>query len=220
MKFPFLTSLLLPFLLALATGTAAALEPCTPFESRGVDARLLAQMRDAAREDRMYRVMPGSRVGFCVQHFPGREFRGEFTDLVGGLALPPAAGKPGTALLLIHATSMESSNPDLEGIVLGHRFMNIERYPEILYEGHEFHWVNPASAHIHGDLTLHGVKRPMVFNIEVDVLDIGEDRRPEHIYIHGTGQVDRVNFDMRSHRFTVSQTVRLCLSIELERWED
>jgi len=215
--FPYLV---LSVLLVLMAGGAAASEPCTPFEGGRVDAKLLAEMREAATEGRLYRILPGnSRVGFCVRHFPRQEFRGEFTNIVGGLSLPPAVGSPGRALLLIHTTSMESSNPDLDSLVQGHGFMDIEHYPEILFEGREFHWHNPIHAYIYGDLTLHGVKQPVAFDIEVDVLDSGQDGRPEQIYIRGTGQVDRVEFDMRSHRFMVSQTVRLCLSIELERWE-
>lgn len=219
MRFPDFTAIVLFALLVLIAGNAAAFEPFSPFESRHVDASLLTEIREAAKEDRLYRVLPGSRVGFCVRHFPFQEFRGEFTSLVGGLTLPPAAGIPGKALLLIHTTSMESSNPDLEGIVQGHEFMDIERYPEILFEGREFHWVNPEHALIHGDLTLHGIKQPVIFDIDLDILDTGMDGRPELIYLRGTGQVDRVEFDIRSHRFLVSQTVRLCLSVELERWE-
>lgn len=220
MKFSALAQIALSTLLVVAAGTAAATEPCTPFEDKRVDAKLLAEMRVAAKAGRMYRVVSGnSRVGFCVRHFPFQEFRGEFINLVGGLALPPAPDEHGRALLLIHTTSMESSNPDLEHIVTGRQFMDVERYPEILFEGKAFHWYSPVHAHIHGDLTLHGVKQPVVFDIEVDTLESGEHGRPERIYLHGTGQVDRLQFDMRSHQFLVSQTVRLCLSVELERWE-
>jgi polyisoprenoid-binding protein YceI len=220
MKFSALAQLALSTLLVAATGTAAATEPCTPFEDKRVDAELLAEMRVAAKEGRMYRVATGnSRVGFCVRHFPFQEFRGEFINLVGGLALPPAPDEHGRALLLIHTTSMEFSNPDLEYIVRGHQFMDVERYPEILFEGKAFHWYSPTRAHIHGDLTLRGVKQPVVFDVEVDTLESDGHDRPERIYLHGTGQVDRLQFDMRSHQFLVSQTVRLCLSVELERWE-
>ena len=45
-----------------------------------------------------------------------------------------------------------------------------------------------------------------------------EDGRPERIYLKGTSEVNRVNFDMRSYRFVVSETVRLCLSVELVQW--
>ena len=36
----------------------------------------------------------------------------------------------------------------------------------------------------------------------------------------GKGQVSRYQFDMRSHRFMISETVRLCLAVEMVPWGD
>jgi hypothetical protein len=36
---------------------------------------------------------------------------------------------------------------------------------------------------------------------------------PCRIFLKGTGQVNWYQFDMRSHRFTVSESVRLCLAV-------
>ncbi len=215
-----LTVLVLAALLVLLTGSGNAAEPCAPFEGGRVDAKLLEEMRKAAHDGRLYRVLPGnSKVGFCVRYFPFQEFRGEFTNLVGGLTLPPDMKQHGQALLLIHTTGMESSNPDLDPLVEGHEFMDIERYPEILFVGRAFQWYNPLQAYIYGDLTLRGITQPVVFDIEVDVLERDENERPENIFLRGTTQVDRTEFDMRTHQIMISQTVKLCLSVELTRWE-
>jgi len=215
--FPYLALSALLFLLAWA-GNAA--EPCTPFEGGRVDAKLLAEMREAAHEGRLYRVLPGSsKVGFCVRYFPFQEFRGEFTNIVGGLTLPPDMERHGQALLLIHTTRMDSSNPDLDTLVQGHEFMDTEHYPDILFVGRAFQWYNPLQAYIYGDLTLRGITQPVVFNIEVDVLERDADEHPDTIYLRGTSEVNRTEFNMRTHQVMISQTVRLCLSVELTRWE-
>ena len=158
-------------LLGLVATGAAAVEPCTPFEDGRVDAELLATMREAAREGRMYRVdAETSRVGFCVRHFPFQEFRGEFRNLVGGLALPPDPGQYGHALLLIHSASLISENSDLVPLVIGHSFIDAERYPEILFVGRRFVWLNDRQARIYGELTLRGRTQPVVFNVESNAL--------------------------------------------------
>lgn len=198
---------------------AIAGEPCKPFEGK-VDAKLLAAMRVSADEGRLYRVVPGqSTVGFCVRHFPFQELRGEFTNIVGGLALPPDIEEHGQALLLIHSTEMEASNPDLIPLLRSHEFMDTERYPEILFVGHSFEWhTHPLHGHIYGDLTLHGRTQPVVFDIDFEMLDDFEHERPARIFLSGKSQVNRMKFDMRSYRFVVSHTVRLCLSVELAPW--
>lgn len=212
--------LLLSALLLLAAAGGRAGEPCTPFEGGRVDARILEEMRAAAHEGLLYRVVPGnSKVGFCVRYFPFQEFRGEFDNIVGGLTLPPDMDRHGQALLLIHTTSMESSNPDLDPLVRSHEFMDVENFPEILYVGRAFQWYNPLQAYIYGDLTLRGITQPVVFSIEVDALERDAGGLPETIHLRGTTQVDRTEFDMRTHQIMISQTVKLCLSVELTRWK-
>lgn len=220
MKFSVLPRLVLSALLALLTGIGNATEPYTPFEGGRVDVKLLEEMRTAAQDGRLYRVLPGSsKVGFCVRHFPFQEFRGEFTNIVGGLTLPPDMKRHGQALLLIHTTEMESNNPDLDSLVQSHEFMDVESHPDILFVGRAFQWYKPLQAYISGDLTLRGITQPVVFNIEVDVLERDANDQPENIYLRGTSEVNRTEFDMHTHQIIISSTVRLCLSVELTRWE-
>jgi polyisoprenoid-binding protein YceI len=211
---------ILAALLCLLAGSAAAVEPCTPFEDGRVDAELLATMRQAAKEGRMYRVdADTSSVGFCVRHFPFQEFRGQFRNIVGGLALPPDSSQYGHALLLIHSASLISENSDLVPLVIGHSFIDAERYPEILFVGRRFVWLNDRQARIYGELTLRGRKQPVVFNVDVE-RDAGEDPQGDRrIRMRGTTLVNRFQFDMTSYRYFVSEQVQLCLAVELVPWE-
>jgi polyisoprenoid-binding protein YceI len=219
LKTRLLQAILVAFLGLSATGVAAV-EPCTPFENGRVDAGLLATMRQAAKEGRMYRVdAETSMVGFCVRHFPFQEFRGEFRNIVGGLALPPDPGQYGHALLLIHSASLTSENSELVPLVIGQSFIDAERYPEILFVGRRFVWLQDRQARIYGELTLRGRTQPVIFNVEVELNDgesSGDDRR---IRMRGTTLVNRFQFDMSSYRYFVSEQVKLCLAVELEPWK-
>ncbi len=209
----------LAVLLVLTTAAAFAVEPCRPFEDGRVDARLLEVMRSAAREGRLYRVVPGnSRVGFCVRHFPRQEFRAEFTSLVGGLVMPSLTQRYGQALLLIHTSPMEVSNEKLGPLAMGPEFMDIGRYPDILFIGRAFEWLAPLQGYIYGDLTLRGKTQPVVFDVGIDILEEGLGNLPDRILLKGKGQVNRYRFDMRSRRFAVSGTVNLCLDVEMVPW--
>ena len=207
-------------LLCLLASSSAAVEPCTPFEDGRVDAELLATMRQAAKEGRMYRVdADTSSVGFCVRHFPFQEFRGQFRNIVGGLALPPDSSQYGHALLLIHSASLISENSDLVPLVIGHSFIDAEQYPEILFVGRRFVWLNDRQARIYGELTLRGRKQPVVFTVDVER---NAEQAPEgdrRIRMRGTTLVNRFQFDMNSYRYFVSEQVQLCLAVELVPWE-
>ena len=206
-------------LLLLGVTAARASEPCQIFEGGRVDPRIIEEMRTAAHAGRLYRVVPGdSRVGFCVRHFPLQEFRGEFTNLVGGLVLPSPNDPEGRALLLIRTTPLEVSNELLGPVVRGSTFMDVERHPEILFVGRRLEW-HDLHGHIYGDLTLRGITQPVRFDIGLETLLEGPDGRPERILLTGTGVVNRFQFDMRSHRLFVSDSVRLCLSVEMNAWK-
>jgi polyisoprenoid-binding protein YceI len=207
-------------LLVFAVATVQAVEPCRPFENGRVDARLLEVMRDAANEGRLYRVVPGnSRVGFCVRHFPGQEFRAEFSNIVGGLVMPSITQPIGEALLLIHTSDLKVSNAELEPLLRGHEFLDTSHYPDILFIGRAFEWLDSLQGYIYGDLTLRGITQPVVFNVSIDILEDGLGNLPDRIFVEGSGQVNRYRFDMRSRRFTVGETVRLCLAVEMVPWD-
>jgi len=211
---------MLAALLCLLASNTAAVEPCTPFEDGRVDAELLATMRQAAKEGRMYRVdAETSSVGFCVRHFPFQEFRGQFRNIVGGLELPTDASQYGHALLLIHSASLISENSDLVPLVIGHSFIDAEHYPEILFVGRRFVWLDDRQARIYGELTLRGRKQPVVFNVDVEY-DAGEEPQfDRRIRMRGTTLVNRFQFDMNSYRYFVSEQVQLCMAVELVPWE-
>jgi len=207
-------------LLLLFTAAAVGGEPFQPFEGSRVDAQLLEVMRSAATEGRLYRIVPGnSRVGFCIRYFPGQELRGEFTNIVGGLALPSMTNQYGQALLLIHTATMEVSNKGLAPLVKSHEFMDTSRYPEILFVGRSFEWLAPMQGYIYGDLTMRGITQPVVFKVEIDILEEGLGSLPDRIHLQGKGQVSRYQFGMRSHRIMINETVRLCLDVEMVPWE-
>jgi polyisoprenoid-binding protein YceI len=177
-------------------------------------------MRQAAKEGRMYRVdADTSSVGFCVRHFPFQEFRGQFRNIVGGLALPPDSSQYGHALLLIHSASLISENSDLVPLVIGHSFIDAEQYPEILFVGRRFVWLNDRQARIYGELTLRGRKQPVVFNVDVERNAEQAPEADRRIRMRGTTLVNRFQFDMNSYRYFVSEQVQLCMAVELVPWE-
>jgi polyisoprenoid-binding protein YceI len=217
---PLIQRCLLFVLLLAGTGSAVAALPCAPFEGGLVNPRLVEVMRSAAREGRLFTVVPGaSSVGFCVKQLFGEEFHAETTNIVGGLALPPAPHQYGQALLLIHANSLTANNPDLLPLAQGPRFMDIKRFPQILFIGRAFEWLNPMQGYIYGDLTLHGRTQPVVFMINIEILETGLGDLPTRILLTGKSQVSRRQFNMTSHRLLVSDQVKLCLSVELTAWD-
>jgi len=56
-----------------------------------------------------------------------------------------------------------------------------------------------------------------MFDVDIDLPDDSEGKLPDRIRMRGRSQVSRFKYDMRSHRFFVSDTIKLCLGVEVVR---
>lgn len=206
-------------ILLFGTGTATATQPCSEFEGGLVNPALLDVMRGAAMEGRLFQVVPGtSSADFYVRYLFGKEFHGEMTDIVGCLAMPLTPKLHGHTLVLIRTTSMTANKPELLPLAQGPHFMDTRNYPQILFIGRINQCLHPLRWCISGDLTLHGITQPVVFNINIKVLESRLGDLPVRILLTGDSQVDRRQFNMASHQLLVSDTVGLRLSVELLAW--
>ena len=146
------------------------------------------------------------------------EFHGEMTDIAGCLTMPRSPRLHGQALLLIKANSMTANHPELLPMVQGTQFLDARNYPQMLFAGHLYQSSQPLVWHISGDLTLHGRTRPVLFNINIEVLESRLGDFPVRILLTGDSQVDRRQFNITSHHLLVSDKVDLHLSAELVAW--
>lgn len=201
------------------TDMATAMQPCATFEGGLVAPAQLQVMRDAAAEGRLFQVVPGtSSAEFSVRYLFGMEFHGEMTDIAGCLTMPRSPRLHGQALLLIKANSMTANHPELLPMVQGTQFLDARNYPQMLFAGHLYQPSQPLVWHISGDLTLHGRTRPVLFNINIEVLESRLGDFPVRILLTGDSQVDRRQFNITSHHLLVSDKVDLHLSAELVAW--
>jgi len=210
-----LSRFLVALLLASATAAAAQQQlPCAPFRDGRVDPRLVAIMLSAAEHGHLYRVDPAhSRIGFCVDsHF--MHIEGYFREFQGGMALHHEVEATEQMMVLVHTDSLATSPAFVENMLKGESFFNTPSHPDILFFSTEFHWSTPTRARITGQLTLHGVTRPVDFNVMLatprEVVAGGSER----VRLDAYTTIRRSDFGMDALRRLVDDTVQLCMSIE------
>jgi polyisoprenoid-binding protein YceI len=200
-------------------GDPDAGELCTPFKDGKVDSSLLSTMLDAARDGYLYRIEDDtSQVGFCVSS-KFSEVKGHFHKFSGGLALTPQSGPDNTdqAMIVINTASLDTDGSLVESMIKSERFFDVEKYPEILFVSRNFAWTSKDTATISGDLTVHGVTRPVVFNVTltpVKTTEGGTDR----MVVKATTTIQRSEFGMDNMSKVVSDSVNLCMSVEVVRY--
>lgn len=195
-------------------------ELCAPFKDSKVDEALVSSMLQAAKDGYLYRIRKdSSRVGFCVDSEFSR-VEAVFHDFSGGLALTPAerSANAQQAMVVIRTDSLDTSGSIVENLIKSKRFFDVETYPEILFVSHSFEWVDKDRAKIHGDLTVHGVTRPVALEVTL----IPQQKQPgsseETMLIKASTVINRSDFGMDSLSTLVSDQVELCMSVEVLRY--
>ena len=200
-------------------GQAGEEELCAPFLNGKVDQSRLEAMRAAAKGGHLYRIQPGtSRVGFCVDS----EFalvKAEFKDFQGGLTLwPDHPGDKEQAMVLVRTASLDTGGSMIEYMLKGERFFDVENYPEILFVSTGFTWTSETTGTMKGDLTLHGVTRPVTFNVTLLPIRNTDERNAGKVLVKAGTTIHRSDFGMDTLSRIVNDNVELCMSVEAVRY--
>ena len=213
-----LKAALVSLLLVLSTPVAAGDDNlCKPFEDAQIDKSLINTMLQAADDGHLYRIKQGSsRMGFCVNS-PLGVVEAEFKNFKGGLALKDTR-QDGHALVTIEVDSLDTDSFVIESMLKSESFFDSEVYPEILFVSSGMEWIGEKRAVLKGDLTMHGVTKPVAFY--VDMLEAKDGKGEEVLTVKATTTIQRSEFGMYTLSPVVDDRVSLCMSIDAERYQD
>ena len=204
-------------------------ELCSPFMDGKVEPSLINAMLDAAQDGNLYRIEDDtSRVGFCVTSM-FNEVKGDFQDVRGGLTLAPTKtpSDDGQAMIVINTASLDTKGDMIETLIKGERFFDVEKYPEILFVSRGFEWTGQDTANIVGDLTVHGVTKAVVFAVTLTpvkdaagstAIETLSGSKVNRMLVKATTTIYRSNFGMDGMSKLVSDSVNLCMSVEVVRY--
>jgi polyisoprenoid-binding protein YceI len=200
-------------------GLAAEEELCAPFLNGKVDQSRVESMRDAAKGGHLYRIQPDtSRVGFCVDS----QFalvKAEFKDFQGGLTLwPNHPDDKDQAMVLVKTASLDTGGSMIEYLLKGERFFDVQNYPEILFVSTDFTWTSDTAGTLKGDLTLHGVTRPVTFKVTVLPVKNKDKKQADKVLVKAGTTIRRSDFGMDTLSRVVNDNVELCMSVEALRY--
>ncbi|MGN9819597.1 YceI family protein [Streptomyces sp. SD11] len=115
-----------------------------------------------------------SSVGAVAQHLGISSVHGRFTQFAGLIEIAPDEVAKSRVEAVIRADSIDTGNAMRDGHLKSPDFLDVERHPEITFVSTG---LTPATGSdrwtVHGDLTLHGVVRPV--DLDLAYLGTGAD---------------------------------------------
>jgi len=113
----------------------------------------------AAAQGVAYNVDPAhSHVHWEVLHFGTSTSRGRFSDIAGSLQLDPSG--TGEVSISINTGSVNTGVAPLNS-VLRTSYLNTNLFPQAYFVASGWRWKMDAPLEVRGELTLHGVSRPV-----------------------------------------------------------
>jgi polyisoprenoid-binding protein YceI len=136
-----------------------------------------------------------SQVGFSVKHLVISNVRGEFRKYEGKVVLDDADVTRSTVQAVIDASSVDTGVADRDGHLRSPDFFDVAKYPTITFRSSKVAKAGKDGLDVTGDLTLHGVTKPVVLHVattpEVKGM-LGETRRG----FSATTRIDRKDFGL------------------------
>ena len=114
-----------------------------------------------------YRIDPDHTYpSFEADHFAGLStWRGKFNHTSGTIALDKANGE-GSVAITVDVASADFGQDALNKVAQGRELFEADKYPQATYTGKLAGFVDGKPTKVIGDLTLHGVTRPLVLAID------------------------------------------------------
>ena len=106
-----------------------------------------------------------SQVGFSVKHLVISNVRGEFGAYQGKLALDESEPAKSTVEATIDVNSINTKVADRDAHLKSADFFDAAKYPSITFKSTKVAKAGKDKLKVTGDLTLHGVTKPVVLDV-------------------------------------------------------
>jgi polyisoprenoid-binding protein YceI len=103
---------------------------------------------------------------FKVKHMMISNVKGQFTALQGTLTHSEKSVTESHVEVTIDAASVNTRDPQRDAHLKSADFFDVEKFPTLTFKSTRISQVGDGELSVAGDLTLHGVTRPVVFTVE------------------------------------------------------
>lgn len=137
-----------------------------------------------------------SNVSFKIRHMLSKA-TGHFSTFSGSIALDPEKRDSVTVSAVIDASSIDTDEAKRDAHLRGADFFDVAQFPTITFSGGELTEVNTdrTKGKLSGTLTLHGVAKPVILNVEWYGTAIDPWGNNKAAF-SGTTTIDRKDFGM------------------------
>jgi polyisoprenoid-binding protein YceI len=162
-----------------------------------------------------------SSAQFSVKHLMISTVRGEFHGLDGVIYFDDNDISKSTVNVTIDANSVDTREPDRDKHLKSPDFFDTAKYPTITFKSTKVEQISADKLKVTGDLTIHGVTRSVVLDVERPTAAIKDPWGMQRSAVSATTRINRQDFGVKwnqtldSGGAAVSDDVKITIDVEM-----
>jgi polyisoprenoid-binding protein YceI len=152
-------------------------------------------------------------IQFRIQHLGYSWLSGRFNDFSGRFEYDEDNPSAASVQVEIDTASIDTNHAERDKHLRGEDFLDVGKYPKARFESTAFKEHGDGTATLEGQLTLHGVTRPVTIAVE----HVGHGPDPWGGYrrgFEGTTRIALADYDINYNLGPKSKELELILSVE------
>jgi polyisoprenoid-binding protein YceI len=163
-----------------------------------------------------YQVDPSHTYpSFAADHFGGLSvWRGKFDSSSGTIVLDKEA-QTGTVDITVDTNSIDFGQAKLNEHVKSAEMFDVQKYPTATYKGTLTNFKNGAPTEVKGELTLHGVTRPLNLTVNSFMCKMTPMGKKERCGADASATFERSDFGINyGDKYGFNMQVKLAIQVE------
>jgi polyisoprenoid-binding protein YceI len=175
----------------------------------------LAMAATAAAQAATWQIDPNHTAAqFSVRHLGVSTVRGAFTKVSGSVKHDPADPSKDSLEAIIDANSVDTRVEMRDNDIKSLHFLDAQKYPTITFHSKSTKVAGPGKLLITGDLTLHGVTKEVVLDVDGPSGPIA-DRAGQRMGASATTKITRQDFGVTAGSGVVGDEITITIDVEM-----
>jgi len=135
-----------------------------------------------------------SDAQFAVAHLMISTVRGEFHGITGTVVYDDSDVSKSSVNVTIDATTVDTREPDRDKDLKSDKFFDVANHPSMTFKSTKVEAAGPGKLKVTGDLTIHGITKPIVLEVTVPKAPIKDPWGFQRSAVSGTTKINRQDF--------------------------
>ena len=158
-----------------------------------------------------------ARIVFSLSHMGFSTWYGDFAGATGSLTLDPKTPAASTLEVSIPAGSISTTNAIVDGELKAADWLDTTQFPTITFKSTKVTPTGPTTAQVTGDLTLHGVTRPVTLDATFKAAGSNIMTKAYTVGFEVKGHLKRSDFGVKKYVPLIGDDVDVVISAPFEK---